>query len=94
VAQVVRLDIFLQLDERHLISERGPKLTALQYGRPEGLLLSAPSRRSDGAHRAGEDRQTYDLGHQKVAALRGMDVRIERNEFVAIVGSRARASRR
>src|SRR6267378_3387789 len=30
--------------------------------------------------------KTYDLGHQKVAALRGMDVRIERNEFVAIVG--------
>ena len=30
--------------------------------------------------------KTYDLGHQKVHALRGMDVRIERNEFVACVG--------
>ncbi|HYV64685.1 MAG TPA: ABC transporter ATP-binding protein, partial [Myxococcales bacterium] len=30
--------------------------------------------------------KTYDLGHQKVPALRSIDVRIERNEFVAIVG--------
>src|SRR5438105_5495401 len=30
--------------------------------------------------------KTYDLGHQKVHALRGLDVRIERNEFVACVG--------
>jgi len=30
--------------------------------------------------------KTYDLGHQKVAALRGIDIRIERSEFVAIVG--------
>src|SRR5262245_50165625 len=30
--------------------------------------------------------KTYDLGHQKVPALRSVDVRIERNEFVAIVG--------
>ena len=29
--------------------------------------------------------KTYDLGHQKVPALRSIDVRIERNEFVAIV---------
>src|ERR671939_1068001 len=30
--------------------------------------------------------KTYDLGHQKVQALRGIDARIERNEFVAIIG--------
>jgi putative ABC transport system ATP-binding protein len=30
--------------------------------------------------------KTYDLGHQKVPALRSIDVQIERNEFVAIVG--------
>jgi len=30
--------------------------------------------------------KTYELGHQKVPALRSIDVRIERNEFVAIVG--------
>ena len=30
--------------------------------------------------------KTYDLGHQKVPALRSIDVRIERNEFVAVVG--------
>jgi len=30
--------------------------------------------------------KTYDLGHQKVHALRGIDARIERNEFVAIIG--------
>src|SRR5262249_41455910 len=30
--------------------------------------------------------KTYDLGHQKVHALRGMDINIQRNEFVAIVG--------
>src|SRR5437879_13312983 len=30
--------------------------------------------------------KTYDLGHQKVPALRGIHVRIERGEFVAIVG--------
>jgi len=30
--------------------------------------------------------KTYDLGHQKVNALRGIDAHIERNEFVAIIG--------
>jgi putative ABC transport system ATP-binding protein len=30
--------------------------------------------------------KTYDLGHQKVNALRGIEVGIERNEFVAVVG--------
>jgi putative ABC transport system ATP-binding protein len=30
--------------------------------------------------------KTYDLGHQQVPALRGLDVRIDRNELVAIVG--------
>jgi putative ABC transport system ATP-binding protein len=30
--------------------------------------------------------KTYDLGHQKVHALRGIDARIERNEFVAVIG--------
>src|SRR5437763_3632346 len=30
--------------------------------------------------------KTYVLGHQKVHALRGIDARIERNEFVAIIG--------
>src|SRR5438477_3805111 len=30
--------------------------------------------------------KTYVLGHQKVHALRGIDARIERNEFVAVVG--------
>src|SRR5205823_12346371 len=30
--------------------------------------------------------KTYELGHQKVNALRGIDAHIERNEFVAIIG--------
>jgi putative ABC transport system ATP-binding protein len=30
--------------------------------------------------------KTYDLGHQKVQALRGIEARIEQNEFVAVVG--------
>jgi putative ABC transport system ATP-binding protein len=30
--------------------------------------------------------KTYDLGHQKVHALRGIEARIERNEFVAVIG--------
>ena len=30
--------------------------------------------------------KTYDLGHQKVHALRGIQAHIERNEFVAVIG--------
>jgi len=37
--------------------------------------------------------KTYDLGLSKVPALRDIHFQIERGEFVAIVGSRGRASR-